>query len=466
VLEKILEIAFGILGLSIVVLVHESGHFGAARLMGIKVATFSIGFGKRLLGFRAGDTDYRISLIPLGGYCRFAGEHSLRRALDEKLDHIPSKPGEFYGSSAMKRILVCLSGPAANVLFAIIVFFLIHWIGFQEYYTAPKIILLSEWSENNAALPADIAGLQSGDTIMAVDGMKIDRYSALRRELIYRNDEQINLTVYRDGHIIELPITPQLNDEMGIALIGVLNWIDPVIGNIKTNSPPARAGFRPGDRILSAMGRPIPHTVALERLLNETEGNELPLLVENDGIKREIILKKPEETGFTDLLWDETDRSMSNGVFRIESGTSAKLGLFSSFSRGLEEAFNTWRATWKGFQMLFSGADIGNSIAGPFRLISDAGNAVLTGFHNGFGPGMLWSFEIMALISVSLAFLNLLPIPALDGGQILLFASEIIRNKPINPKSLYRYQFAGIIIVLAILIGATMNDLVRIRSRG
>ena len=465
-LEKIFEIALGILGLSIVVLVHESGHYWAARLMGIKVAIFSIGFGRRLLGFRVRNTDYRISLIPLGGYCRFAGEQSFHRALEENREYIPGKPGEFYGSSAIKRIVVGLSGPVANVLFTVIVFFLIHLIGFQEYYTAPRIILLSEWSEENATLPADIAGLQSGDTILALDGVSIDRYSVLRMKLIHRPDEQISLTVRRDEHIIELPITPQLNDEMGIAFIGVLNWIDPVIGSIGPESPPARAGFRPGDRILSAEGKPIPHTVALERLLGESEGDELPLLVENGGLEREIILRKTEETGFAELLWDEADRSMRNAVFRIESGTSAKLGFFPAFARGLEESYTVWKATWKGFLMLFSGADIGNSIVGPFRLISDTGDVVRRGFHNGFGPGMLWSFEFMALISISLAFLNLLPIPVLDGGQILLFASEFIGNKPLNPKFAYRYQFIGIIIVLAILVGATMNDLVRMRFWG
>jgi len=144
----IVQILLGVLGLSIVVLVHEGGHYIASRMVGIRVETFSIGFGRRLIGFRKGHTDYRISLVPLGGYCRFYGEQSFRKAVEEKLDYIPGEDGEFYSASALRRIIVSFSGPLANLIFALIVFTMISWIGYREVYTEPKIILASQWSDD------------------------------------------------------------------------------------------------------------------------------------------------------------------------------------------------------------------------------------------------------------------------------------------------------------------------------
>ena len=142
-----------------------------------------------------------------------------------------------------------------------------------------------------------------------------------------------------------------------------------------------------------------------------------------------------------------------------------KLNLFQSLARGVTETRDTLVSTLNGLRMLFRGIRIQNAVSGPIRLISDTGSVVAEGFKTGFGPGMLWSFELMALISVSLAFLNLLPIPVLDGGQILLFLVEGIRNRPMNPRSVYRYQFAGTIIVLIIAIAATTGDLLYFNGR-
>lgn len=464
-LEQLVKIAFGIIGLSIIVMVHEAGHFAAARLSGIRVETFSIGFGKRLIGFRRGETDYRISLIPLGGYCRFVGEQSFRRALDEKLDSISVTPGEFYGTSPIKRIFISLAGPLANLVFASIVFFLITWIGYQEYYTAPKIVLASDLADDERVFPADIAGLKSGDIIFAADGKTIDRYNELRRNLVFRPGETIELSVDRDGQILELQIVPEMNKEMGAAIIGVLNWIDPVIGDIDPGSPAALAGFRSGDRIRSVDGIPVAHTAALNQILGNIPDSQVILVVENGGESREIILKRTDTGEFTVVFRREPGPSSRTDVFKVESGRSANFGVFGSFSRGIQETYLAWTSTWKGLVMLFRGADIGTSVSGPFRLISETGSVVVKGFSHGFGPGMLWSFEIMALISVSLALLNLLPIPVLDGGQTLLFLTEIIRGKPTNPRSVYRYQIVGTIIVLIIFIGATMNDFMHLRNR-
>lgn len=451
-LNGILEIFLGIIGLSIVVLVHEGGHYFAARMTGIRVETFSIGFGRRLIGFRKGETDYRISLIPLGGYCRFFGEQSFRQALDEKLDHIPGEKGEFYGSSPLKRIIVSVSGPLANLVFAVIVFSMISWIGYQEYYTEPRVILLSDWSEEAKVWPSDIAGLESGDYIRSVDGRDVDRYQQLRRLLVFRPGDSISLIAERDGQDVHLTITPELNRESGVALIGVLNWVTPIVAKLESGGGAESTGLRTGDRILSINGNETAHTVAFYRHLEEIGNQPFELEIFRDG---ETVLLNAENAG-----------QLSSGLnFQVITVRSEQLNGLQALRRGFRETFETFSSTMKGLRMLFMGIKFQNAVSGPIRLISDTGAMVAEGFRSSFGEGLLWSFELMSLISVSLAFLNLLPIPVLDGGQILLFIIEIFKRKPINPRSVYRYQFVGTIIVLAIAIAATTGDLIQINGR-
>jgi len=452
VFSGIVQILLGVLGLSIVVLVHEGGHYIAARLVGIQVETFSIGFGRRLIGFRKGHTDYRISLVPLGGYCRFFGEQSFRKAIEEKLDHIPGDEGEFYSASALRRIIVSFSGPLANLIFAAIVFTLISWIGYQEYYTEPKIILASEWSEDAKIWPADKAGLESGDYILSVEDKEVQRFNDLRRLLVFRPGENLHITVRRGSRILHKVIAPELDKDSGTAIIGVLNWVDPVIAEVIPDSDASIAGMKSGDRILSVNGVKTPHTVAFHKALESFSGDALNITVERSG--KELDIQLPADA---DINGDFS--------FLVFSGRSQRMNLFQAFTEGITETWDNLYSTLRGLRMLFMGIKLQNAVSGPVRLISDTGAVVAEGFSNGIGPGLLWSFELMSLISVSLAFINLLPIPVLDGGQILLFTIEIIRRRPLNPKSVYRYQFIGTIIVIIIAVAATTGDMMHFNSR-
>jgi len=448
----IVQVLLGVLGLSIVVLVHEGGHYIASRIVGIRVETFSIGFGRRLIGFKKGCTDYRISLIPLGGYCRFYGEQSFRKAIEDKLDYIPGEDGEFYNASAIKRIIVSFSGPLANLLFAVIVFALISWIGFQEFYTEPKIILASQWSEDTKIWPADKAGLESGDYILSVDNKKVHRFNDLRMLLVFRPGEVLDLEVERGGRTLHKIIKPELDKEAGTAIIGVLNWVDPVIADVLPDSGASNAGMRPGDRIISVNGMEIPHTVAFYNAVGNSDRDGLEITIERNS--RQINLQIPDSDAINSQL-----------SFLVLSGRSAKLNLFRAFAKGFTETWENLYSTVRGLRMLFMGIELQNAVSGPVRLISDTGAVVAEGFRKGIGPGFLWSFELMSLISVSLAFINLLPIPVLDGGQILLFTVEIFRRRQLNPKSVYRYQFIGTIIVLIIAVAATTGDMIHFKSR-
>ena len=160
-----------------------------------------------------------------------------------------------------------------------------------------------------------------------------------------------------------------------------------------------------------------------------------------------------------------SDASALGMGFRVQSGRSVSLGFMRSLLRGTEETGMVLISTLRGIRMMFMGIRLRGAVAGPIRLISDTGAAVAAGFRSGIGPGLLWAFQLMSLISVSLGFINLLPIPVLDGGQIMLFTAEILRRRPLNPNLVYRYQFIGTIIVAAIAIAATAGDFLHFRGR-
>ncbi len=450
--DPVLRIVLGILGLSIVVLVHEAGHYILARLTKIRVKTFSIGFGKRLVGFHRGDTEYRLSLIPLGGYCHFYGEESFRRSLEEGLSESAFNEGDFYGSSPFVRILVSIAGPVANILVAVFIFTVISWIGYQEQYTEPRIILASDYSMDQTVWPADAAGLATGDFIVAVNGRKIDKFQELSRKLILEPGEEIFLTVQRNNKEFITSVIPELDKETGRALIGVRNWVDPIISEVKPRTMADEMGLQAGDRITAMANKQILHTADFYTVLQEAGGEE---------IRVDFIRAGKSLTGSLAVAPD-TDLGIT---FVMKSGRSEQLGLFPSLLRGSLEAWSLIVSTMKGIRMMFMGIRLQNAVSGPLRLISITGTAVARGFEIGPGPGILVTFELIALISVSLAILNLLPIPVLDGGQILLFLIEWVRRRPLKPRSIHRYQFVGAIIVLIIAVAATTGDLMFFRGQ-
>ena len=452
----VLQVVLGIFGLSLVVLVHEAGHYLAARMTGIRVETFSVGFGRKIAGFQAGETEYRLSLIPLGGYCRFSGENSFKTAIENKLDRIPADEGDFYAAGPWRRIAVALAGPLANIVFAVLVFACIFRIGYTETYHEPRVILLSEVEGYEDRLwPADRAGLQSGDLILSVEGNSIRSFSDLAQQIAFRPDEALHFVVERRGRGVELTVIPELDRESGTARIGVSNWVDPVIQDVIPDSAAAAAGLKAGDRIVSVDGQEIRHSVDFREAMNAASDSVVPLEVLRQGktvhLELDSSLAGPEH-GLGLILDFKTVRSRN-------------LSFPAAFRKGVGEVFRVLASTWRGLRMLFMGIQVRNAVSGPARLVSDTGALVLSGFSLGFGPGMYWTFRFLAIISVSLAFMNLLPIPVMDGGQILLFVTEWIRRRPIHPGSVYRYQFVGTIIVLIIFVAASAGDVMYFSGR-
>ena len=440
----IFKILLGLLGLSLVVVVHEAGHFIAARLSGIRVEAFSIGWGRVLWSRKWGDTEYRISLFPLGGYCKMQGEQAMIQAWESKARSIDTEEGDMYAAHWWQRIIVSLAGPLMNLICAGLIFFMIAFIGYKVHYYPSRIVMASSYTERSD-YPADKAGLETGDHILAVNGEEIERFDQLQEAIVIHPEEELNLTIKRNGKVIEIIAIPEMNKDSGAGYLGIYPWIEPVVRTGRESSED-KSGLQEGDIIISANGYDIEHALDLSILTSGlSEGSSLKLSVEREGrtIDIEVIsLETADSIRFAYL----TKRTVSGRPFLAlrESGN---------------ETWTTVRTSIKGLSLLFRGINLQKAVSGPLRITYMTGDLAYSGFSNSLGEGLLSFFRFIGLINIALFIMNLLPIPVLDGGQILLFLTEgIFRRKP-NPVTLYRYQMIGTIIVFAIIIFATMNDI-------
>jgi regulator of sigma E protease len=360
---------YGILCLFFLVLFHEIGHFIFAKICGVKVESFSIGFGPVLLHKNIKGTDWRLSLIPLGGYCGMKGEQEFKTALEENLDEIKAEPDSLYGVHPLKRALIAFAGPFFNFIFAFIAFSLISGIGYTYYSYSNKIILADELYENSSSA-AKTAGLLTGDIITEVDNKKITDFSDLIREVSLKPDQNIKVKVLRNEQSIEFVIHTDMDKDDGTGKIGV--------------------------------------AADTSNLLEKT-------------VKANNILE--------------------------------------AFANGIKDTFDVIYTTFKSIGILFKGVKIQNAVSGPARITDMLGATVQNGFSAGAKVGIISVLNIMALISVSLFIMNLLPVPVLDGSIILFALIEAVFRKKIKPKIQYILQFVGLGIIAILFIIGLIGDI-------
>lgn len=360
---------YGILCLFFLIVFHEFGHLIAAKICGVKVESFSVGFGPVLLHKTIKGTDYRLSLIPLGGYCGLKGEKDFQNALDNQLDEIQGEKDSLYGIHPLKRAFIGFNGPFFNILIAVIGYFFINLIGYS-YQTFTNQIIIPENTDEVVCTVAKDAGLLSNDIIIKINKVQINNFEDLRREIGSRPEENLTLVVDRDGQILEISLTPQLNKETGLGIIGIM----------------------------------------------------------------------ADQTKLIDVH-------------------TPKYNVFTAFSKGISDTLNTMKLTLKGIKLLFKGIDIKKSVSGPIRTTSMLGTTIQAGFSIDAKTGFLSMFEFLAIISVSLAIMNLLPIPVLDGGMIFIALIEWIFRRKIKPKIQYYIQFIGLAFIVIIFFIGLFGDI-------
>lgn len=449
----VLNILIGLVGLGFVVFVHELGHMLAAKAVGIDVEAFSLGWGRKLVGYTWRGTEYRISVFPVGGYCKMKGERSYADALENDEDRIPHESGGFFAASPWRRIVTLIAGPAANVILAILILSVVWWTGFSVETYANRIVLASDYTTSEGEpTPAERAGLRTGDVIRSIGGEEVRSYSDLQQIVAQNALTDLAFIVERGGRTVELTVRPELVEETGAGFIGVYPWVDPVIGSVESGSIADRAGLRAGDRIVAVNGTETAHVWEFRRALEAAE-DEAVLDVSRDGTRTQVAV--------------DPDLDALNAAINFQTVLvpTPDYNVFQAIGRGAAESLRILTVSVRSLRLLFRGVNLTDAVAGPVRISYFIGDVATSGFAIGFGAGLRSLFNFLALLSVVLFFMNLLPIPVLDGGQILLAGIEWIRGRSPHPRTIYRYQLAGTVIVFGLLIFALFGDVLFLAGR-
>jgi regulator of sigma E protease len=446
----LLKIAFGLLGLGIVVFVHELGHFLAARFSGIDVEAFSIGWGKPILKKKIGSVEYRLGMFPIGGYCKMKGENNYEEAWKNSGGPDPSS---FYGAHPAKRILTAFAGPFFNFLFAVLVLSVVWGIGFKVETFENRIVLLSDI--DGESHPSDQAGLVSGDRIIEIAGKPIANYSDLRENIGLNPGKTLALKVDRNGSILNLAVTPSL-EKSGEGKIGVYYWADPVVRSVAPGSPAEKAGLRAEDKITGMNGSPLPYTAAVFRIFNGEDPESFSVEYERGG---ELFSAELSGVNYVSGM-PETGIEYPSVVYRTPS-----LSPPAALITGIRESVKTLVVSVKSLALLFRGIDLTQAVSGPARITYMVGDIAARGFGQGIETGLSSASSFLALISIALCFMNLLPLPILDGGLIVLSIIEGIKGKPLNPKFVSLFQTAGIVIIFGLMIFSVFNDILFFANR-
>jgi regulator of sigma E protease len=415
----ILTVLFGLAGLGIIIFVHELGHFVAAKGSGIAVETFSLGWGKKLVGFNFRGTSYQISWFPLGGYCKMKGELLRPSATEETLQEARMKTDTFIGAPAWKRILVSAAGPLANFVFAVIVTSLIWWIGFNVHTSGNRIILVSDHSLDTSGVewPATRDGLKTGDRVVKINDEAIDNFWHLS-ELVRENPGRALLfTVERENQYgatdrISLQVVPREDPETALGSIGAYSWVEPVAGSVEKGKPAALAGLLPGDRIISVDGTEVRHEVDFYQSL-QGKGDRIDLVYSRNGEEyASVLILEADTSGMLDL-----GLGFQQDIYR-----SPRKDIGGALLAGLQRTGSILRLAGASFAQLvkLQTRRLDDIIAGPIRITQMVGEAATGGFSFGIGEGFVSYFRFLALISIIIALMNLLPIPLLDGGMIIM----------------------------------------------
>ncbi|MCL2211565.1 MAG: RIP metalloprotease RseP [Treponema sp.] len=440
----VLKILLGLLGLGVVVFVHELGHFLAARLMKIKVEAFSIGWGNPILKKKIGDVEYRLGMFPVGGYCKMSGETDYNEAWNNMKEGIKPEEGSYLAASPAARILVSFAGPFFNLIFAVILLCFIWGFGFEIKTLDNRIILASEVT--NEIFPADSAGLKTGDRIVEINGKEISYYHEVQENIALNAEKSLPIKVERDGFLYNLQITPALDKSSGAGKIGVYFWTDPVIDMIAQGSAAQREGLLPGDIITRANDNTILNTIDIIKIM-ENKPERLVLEIKRNGVTLQAVFTEK------DL---ETELGIS---WKVITYRTPNLSIPEAVVKGVKEGYKTLVVSITSLRLLFKGIDLTQAVSGPVRITYMMGDMAAHGFGQSAATGLRFLMDFIALISVALCVMNLLPLPILDGGMIILFLVEMIRRKPAHPKVISVFNACGMAIIFSLMAFALFGDI-------
>ncbi len=424
-----------IIVLGILIFIHELGHFLVAKYTGVGVEKFSLGFGPKIVGIKRGETEYRISLLPLGGYVKMVGESPDEEVPREEMER------SFTHKPLVARTAIVASGPIMNIVLAVILFPVIFMMGI----TVPSF--LDGPAEIGFVAPDGAgakAGLKRGDIVRSIDGESIKTWEELESYIALNPDRELLLEVQRGDRTFQATLRPRSSETTGAGIAGIYPPMKPVIGAVTEGYPAAEAGLRPGDLIRAVDGKEITYWAELEELIHRSPG-EKTFVIERDGETFTVRIK-PMFNSDAGVYLVGISPHMD---FKVKS-----FGFFESVKLGVVKAVELTALLFVVVKKLVLGEVSIKTLGGPIMIAQVAGQAAESGLTD--------LLSLMAFLSLQLGIINLFPIPVLDGGHLLFFAIEFVRGRPLSERVMGVAQQVGIALLIALMVLVTWNDIFRI----
>src|SRR5437763_6713046 len=433
-----LNIVAFIFVLGILVFVHEFGHYAVAKLFKVRVEVFSLGFGKRLVGFRRGDTDYRLSVLPLGGYVKMAGENPMETRTGD--------PGEFMSHPRWQRFLSAIAGPAMNILLAIGLLtgvYMVHYVH-DIYLERPTEV---GWVLNNSS--AEKAGLKEGDVITRLDNLKHPLWEDTLYKVMLSPGQPLNATYRRGDQEYQTRLTPDTVGSNRIGEAGMRPYEQVTVGDADPKLPAYKAGIRSGDVIVGVNGIPVHSLFTIHQALADGKGAPMQVTAKRNG----------QEIHFSITPYLLTDAGEGEKEYRLGFTPATqqnvdKLPFQQAFRRSLQQNKKFSLLIFELVQKMIERKVSVKQMDGPIGIMKASGEAAR---QQGWSPLL----SLMAAISLNLAIFNLFPIPILDGGIIMLLFIEGLMRRDISIQIKERIYQAAFVFLLLFAVMVIYNDIAK-----
>ena len=424
--------------LGVLIFIHELGHYLAARHVGVRVEAFSIGFPPTALAKQVGDTEYRISWLPVGGYVKLFGQNVT--------DEDPDDPANYAAKSLFQRLYILAAGPAMNLLFALIFMPLVFWIGMD----IPAYLNEAPYIQNvQQDSYADQLGVRANDEIIAVNGSKVKNWEELHSVLGQISPtENLSLEIDRAGNSMLLE-----GSKIEMTRTANMGWsplLVPIVGEFTGNSPAEKAGMQAGDKVKAINGQPVKDWIeispAVQNIMKDNSNtSQSPAIIISVELDRNGEVQFVEVTPYLEPKSKRWLLGMS----------MQKISRSHSFSEsvvlGSARLWFLAKATFSFLGQMFQGEGSMDDLGGPIKIGIVIGEAVRSGIAD--------LFFLMSFISLQLGIFNLLPIPALDGGHIFMLVLEKFKGSPLSITMRERTQMIGFSVLVSLMIFVTWNDL-------
>ncbi len=426
-----------LLGLSILVILHELGHFLAARAFGIKVEKFYLFFdawGFKLFSFKRGDCEYGIGWLPLGGYVKISG--MIDESMDTEQMNQPAQPWEFRSKPAWQRLIVMLGGVIVNIVVGILIFWMLTFKYGETFIPNDSVLGI-----NPGQIGKEI-GLKKGDKVVAVNGLKVVRFEELISSKVLLGNT--TLSIIREGQPMEIKVPDNILNK--VSDLGIEEFISRMplrtatIDSVPANKPAFKAGIQAGDRITAVGGVPVQYDVDAQAQIVKNKGKVISIDVIRAGAP--LAINVPVDTAGT--------VGIRFSISEIKEET-IKYGLLASLPIGATQAWKVFSDNGKGIWKVLTGKIKANkAFSGPVEIARKV-----------YGGEWIWArfWASTGFISIALAFMNLLPIPALDGGHVVFLIVEMIKGKPLGDKFMERAQIVGFVLLLSLMVFVLGNDI-------